>query len=287
MTRHFRTPTRVPAEPLAVAVSSRTGVRTVLAFLILLAALVHPSHAQVAGGSISGTISDPSGAAVTGAQVVVEDKASGTSRQLTTGASGLYTAPNLTPGSYQVTVSAPGFSTLVRTGLTVSVGTESVVNLQLSLGSTAATVEVHESAPAVEAASSSTGAVVEGSPVRQLPLNGRDWTTLASLQPGVAVGRRQQSPGLSITRSNRGLGAQMTINGNRPQQNNYRLDGISVNDYAGGSPASVLGQTIGVDAIQEFSVVTGNAPADYGKSSGAVVNAVTRAGTNQIHGTAD
>src|SRR5258708_8629036 len=78
----------------------------------------------------------------------------------------------------------------------------------------------------------------------------------------------------------------MTINGNRPQQNDYRLDGISVNDYAGGSPASVLGQTIGVDAIQEFSVVTGNAPADYGKSSGAVVNAVTRAGTNEIHGTA-
>ncbi len=263
----------------------RTAIR-VLAVLILLSALVHPSAAQVAGGSISGTISDPSGAAVTGAQVVVEDKASGTSRQLTTGASGLYTAPNLTPGSYQVTVSAPGFSTLVRTGLTVSVGTESVVNLQLSLGNTAATVEVHESAPAVEAASSSTGAVVEGSTVRQLPLNGRDWTTLASLQPGVAVVRTQQNPGLSITRSNRGLGAQMTINGNRPQQNNYRLDGISVNDYAGGSPASVLGQTIGVDAIQEFSVVTGNAPADYGKSSGAVVNAVTRAGTNGIHGTA-
>jgi hypothetical protein len=78
----------------------------------------------------------------------------------------------------------------------------------------------------------------------------------------------------------------MTINGNRPQQNNYRLDGVSVNDYAGGSPGSVLGQTLGVDAIQESSVVTGNAPADYGKSSGAVVNAVTRAGTNGIHGTA-
>jgi hypothetical protein len=91
---------------------------------------------------------------------------------------------------------------------------------------------------------------------------------------------------LSITRSNRGLGSEMTINGNRPQQNNCRLDGVSVNDYAGGSPGSVLGQTLGVDAIQEFSVVTGNASADYGKSSGAVVNAVTRAGTNGIHGTA-
>ena len=263
-----------------------TAASTMLVLAVFLTVLIHPVFAQVAGGSISGTVSDPSGAAVAGAQVIVEDKASGTSRQLVTGASGLYAAPNLTPGSYQVTVSSPGFSTIVRSGLTVSVGTETVVNLQLPLGATAATVEVQEAAPAVEAASSSTGAVVEGSTVRQLPLNGRDWTTLASLQPGVAVVRTQQNPGLSITRSNRGLGAQMTINGNRPQQNNYRLDGVSVNDYAGGSPASVLGQTIGVDAIQEFSVVTGNAPADYGKSSGAVVNAVTRAGTNEIHGTA-
>jgi hypothetical protein len=78
----------------------------------------------------------------------------------------------------------------------------------------------------------------------------------------------------------------MTINGNRPQQNNYRLDGISVNDQYGGSPASSLGQTIGVDAIEEFSVVSGNAPADYGKNAGAVVNAATRTGTNEIRGTA-
>src|SRR5260370_1186431 len=223
-----------------------------IVILLLLTVIVRPSWAQVAGGSISGTVSDPSGAAVAGAQVSVEDQASGTTRQVATGASGLYTAPNLTPGSYRVTVSAPGFSTVVRTGLTVSVGTEIVVNVPLSLGSTSATVEVRESAPAVEAVSSSTGAVVDGSTVRQLPLNGRDWTSLASLQPGVAVVRTQQNPGLSITRSNRGLGAQMTINGNRPQQNNYRLDGISVNDYDGGSPALLLGPTIGVDAIQEF-----------------------------------
>jgi hypothetical protein len=253
-----------------------------LACLVLLRC----ASAQVAGGSISGTVADPAGAAVSGAQVTVEDKTTGTSRQATTNPAGLYSVPNLTPGTYQMKVSAPGFSTVLRTDLAVSVGTDLVVNLQLQLGATTSTIEVHESAPAVDAASSSTGAVVEGSTVRQLPLNGRDWTSLAALEPGVAVVRTQQAPGLSITRSNRGLGAEMTINGNRPQQNNYRLDGISVNDYASGSPASVLGQTIGVDAVQEFSVVTGNASADYGKSSGAVVNAVTRAGTNDIHGTA-
>ena len=221
-----------------------------------------------------------------GCTITIESTETGTARQLTTNSSGLFNAPNLTPGTYKLTVSAPGFSNVLRTNLSVSVGTESVVNIPLQIGNTASTVEVRESAPAVDAASSSTGAVVEGPTVRQLPLNGRDWTSLAALEPGVAVVRTQPSQGLSITRSNRGLGAQMTINGNRPQQNNYRLDGVSVNDYAGGSPASVLGQTLGVDAIQEFSVVTGNAPADYGKSSGAVVNAVTRSGTNSFHGTA-
>jgi hypothetical protein len=103
----------------------------------------------------------------------------------------LSSAPNLTPGIYQVEVSAAGFSTVRRADLIVSAGTEIVVNLQLQLGSTSSTIEVKESAPAVDAASSSTGAVVEGSTVRQLPLNGRDWTSLAALEPGVAVVRTQ------------------------------------------------------------------------------------------------
>src|SRR5207244_4919351 len=79
---------------------------------------------------------------------------------------------------------------------------------------------------------------------------------------------------------------QLTIAGNRPQQNNYRLDGISINDYSGSGPGNVIGSTLGVDAVQEFSVVTGNATADYGKTSGGVVNAVTRSGQNQLHGSA-
>ncbi|MGI8740976.1 MAG: TonB-dependent receptor domain-containing protein [Bryobacteraceae bacterium] len=261
-------------------------MQRILTVLACLAFGFHAAKAQVAGGTISGTVTDPAGAAVPAAHVTIESNDTGNSRQLTTNSSGLYSAPNLTPGSYKLTVSAAGFSNVLRTDLAVSVGTEVVVNVPLQIGNTTSTIEVKESAPAVDAASSSTGAVVEGPTVRQLPLNGRDWTSLAALEPGVAVVRTQPTQGLSITRSNRGLGAQMTINGNRPQQNNYRLDGVSVNDYAGGSPASVLGQTLGVDAIQEFSVVTGNAPADYGKSSGAVVNAVTRAGTNNLHGSA-
>src|SRR5579871_4837049 len=110
--------------------------------------LLRCASAQVAGGSISGTVVDPAGAAVAGAQVTVEDKTTGTSRQITTSRAGLYSAPNLTPGTYQVKVSAPGFSTTLRTDLAVSVGSELLVNLQLQLGATTSTIEVHESAPA-------------------------------------------------------------------------------------------------------------------------------------------
>ena len=249
--------------------------------------LVRSLSAQVAGGAISGTVTDPSEVAVANAQVTIENTSTNETRQTTANQNGLYNAPNLNPGTYEVTVSAPGFAKLLQTNVVVDVGSEVVLNLQLRLGTTQTTVEVTATPPAVDAATSSVSAVVAGNTVRQLPLNGRDWTSLASLEPGVSVVRTENSANqLTVNRTNRGLGTQMTINGNRPQQNNYRLDGVSVNDQYGGSPGSSLGQTIGVDAIQEFSVVTSSAPADYGKNAGAVVNAVTRAATNQAHGSA-
>jgi hypothetical protein len=156
--------------------------------------------------------------------------------------------------------------------------------VQLVLGKSEEKVAVASQAATVDLATSQTGAVLSGEVVQELPLNGRDWTTLAALQPGVSIVRTENAPALSNTRGNRGLGTMMAIDGARPQESSYWLDGVSVNDYAGGGPASVLGISLGVDAIQEFSVVTSNAPADYGKTSGGVINAVTRAGTNQFHG---
>ena len=259
------------------------NARGYVALAVLFACRV---FAQSAGGALSGTVTDPAGGLVAGANVAVENTGTHEARRLTTSASGLYNAPNLSPGAYQITASAPGFSNLVRSNLAVTVGSEIVVDLQLQVGSTTESIEVKGESPVVDVATSSIGAVADGQTVRELPLNGRDWTTLAALEPGVAVVRTQQSPALSVVRSNRGLGSQMTIGGNRPQQNNYRLDGVSVNDYSGGGPGSVLGVSLGVDAIQEFSVVTSNAPADYGKSSGGVINAVTRAGVNEFHGSA-
>ncbi len=121
--------------------------------------------------------------------------------------------------------------------------------------------------------------------VRELPLNGRDWTTLAQLQPGI-TGVDQFPLGLNNQRANRGLGMQLSIGGIRPQGNNYRLDGISTNDYSNGGPGSVLGVLLGVEAVQEFSVVRNSAPASYGRTSGGVLNSITRSGTNELHGSA-
>ncbi|PYQ47088.1 MAG: hypothetical protein DMF78_24630, partial [Acidobacteria bacterium] len=138
----------------------------------------------------------------------------------------------------------------------------------------------------VEQSSSALSGVLDSRQIVELPLNGRDWTALATLQPGVANIRTQPALGINAQRGIRGLGTQLTISGNRPQQNNYRLDGISINDYSNGAPGSVLGLVLGVDAVQEFSVVTSNAPANYGRSSGGIMNAVTRSGSNTLHGSA-
>src|SRR5579872_817820 len=234
-----------------------------------------PLRAQVAGGTLSGTITDPSGAVVPNAEVVITNSATGISRNVTTNADGFYSAANLLPGSYEVSVSATGFNTEVKKGIVINVGAQPVFNLILQIGAVANRVEVTTEAPTVQLTSSDISATVNATTVRELPLNGRSWTDLAALQPGVATIETQPSFSTS-DRGNRGFGQQLTISGARPQQNNYRLDGISLNDYANGAPGSVLGGNLGVDAIQEFSVLTSNYSAEYGKTSGGVVNAVTR-----------
>src|SRR5580700_10711299 len=242
--------------------------------------------AQVTGGTLSGTVSDPSGASIPGAQLIISNVATGLERTLTTNDHGFYTAVNLLAGSYQVTISAKGFDTEIKSGITMYVGGQQTFDVVLRVGTVANRVEVSAEVPAVQLSSSDISAVVDATTVRELPLNGRSWTDLAALQPGVSTIQTQPSFASGSNRGNRGFGQQLTISGARPQQNNYRLDGVSLNDYANGAPGSVLGGNLGVDAIEEFSVITSNYEADYGKTSGGVVNAITRSGTNQIHGSA-
>lgn len=243
------------------------------------------TRAQVTGGTISGTITDTAGRVVSNAHILINNTATGLTREVTTNEEGFYSAPNLLAGTYEATVSAPGFKTGKRE-ITLTVGASVSVDEVLRVGSATETITVQTEVPAVQLSSSDISAVVNSTTVRELPLNGRSWTDLAQLQPGVNAITTQPDFSAGTDRGNRGFGQQLTISGARPQQNNYRLDGVSLNDYANGAPGSVLGGSLGVDAIQEFSVITSNYSAEYGKTSGGVVNAITRSGTNQFHGSA-
>src|SRR5436309_14580560 len=245
-----------------------------------------PDRGQVAGGTLSGTITDPSDKYVPQAQVSIRNVATGITTTVTTNSDGFYIAANLLPGDYQVTISTKGFDTETKSGIRISVGSQQVFDLVLRIGTISHKVEVTTDAPAIQTTSSEISATVNATTVRELPLNGRSWTDLAALQPGVDTIQTQPTFAVGADRGNRGFGQQLTISGARPQQNNYRLDGVSLNDYANGAPGSVLGGNLGVDAIQEFSVLTSNYSAEYGKTSGGVVNAVTRSGTNRFHGSA-
>ena len=241
-----------------------------------------PLRAQVTGATLSGTITDSQGGAVVGAKVSAKNGATGVTTESITNASGAYSIVNLLPADYEVSVTAAGFRTTVSK-VTLTVGAQQAMNLALTVGEVSQTVEVTGAAPVIETTNATLSGNVESAQIVQLPLNGRDWTSLAALQPGVASVRPHEAvdaPGGST----RGLGIQMTVNGARPQQNVYRLNGVIVNDYSNAGPGSVLGANIGVDAIQEFTVLTSNYSAEYGFTSGGVINAITKSGTNQFHG---
>src|SRR5712672_1307954 len=248
--------------------------------------LTATARAQVAGATLSGTVTDPSGAILPQATISVRNVSTDITRTTTTSAAGFYSVPNLLPGTYDVKASAQGFSAHLSTGIILTVGAQQVLDFSLKVGQISQTVEVSTEAPIVELASSSISATVNATTVRELPLNGRSWTDLAALQPGVNSIQTQADFSVGGDRGNRGFGNQITVAGDRPEQNNYRLDGVSINDFNNAAPGSVMGGDMGVDAIQEFSVLTSNVSAEYGRTSGGVINAITKSGTNQFHGDA-
>lgn len=272
-------------------VTSKHSNRILVGLLILgmlgLSLLIsNPARAQVVGATLSGTVTDNSGAAIPNAQVSIKNVATGVTRSVTTDTAGFYQAPNLDSGNYDVNVTASGFKRTVQSGLNLTVGAQQTLNIAMQVGEVSQSVEVTAEAPVVQLTSSSIGSLVNATTVVELPLNGRDWGSLAALSPGVATVQVQMGSSATTPKGNRGYGNQMTIAGTRPQMNNYRLDGVSIVDYSGGTPASVIALTLGVDAIAEFSVTTSNHSAEYGRTSGGVINAITKSGTNQFHGDA-
>src|SRR5438876_4495925 len=225
-------------------------------------------EAQSGGDRIlSGRVTSSSGTSVANARLILKNITTTSVRSITVNSDGSYLVANLVPGTYEITASAQGFAE-AHTTVEISADGKPVVNFVMQAGT------------AVEAGKSSStakGAVTTS--VSELPLNGRSATDVAALEPGVATARTQSSG-----EAQRGFGTQMTIAGGRPRQNDSRLDGISVNDYANGPPGSALGVNLGVDAVEQFSVLTSNYPAQHGRSSGGIISASTRSSTNQFHG---
>jgi outer membrane receptor protein involved in Fe transport len=258
-----------------------------LAVLCLVLHTIAPdlAQAQAVGATLSGQITDSSGSVIVGAMVVIKNLGTQEMRQVTSNSDGLYSAPNLLPGSYDVSVTAKGFGKTVQTGLTLTVGAQQSLNLSLKPGQTTEVVEVRDTPADVQSTTTAISSTVDSKTVRELPLNGRDWTSLATLQPGVVSVPNQATTSFSANKGNRGFGNQLADSGHRPNENSYRLNGISINDYSNAAPGGSTGLNLGVDGVQEFSVITTGYTAEYGRTSGAVINAITRSGTNAFHGT--
>jgi hypothetical protein len=258
-------------------------LRLLVAFVLLSTAML---VGQTFRGTILGTVTDPSGAVVAGATVKVRNVGTGLERTTATSADGSFAVSELPIGTYSVTVTQAGFQTFVVTGVAVDVATERRVDAALKTGEVATRVEVSaETLPLVETTSNDLGGVITAETVENMPVNGRDYTKLIFLNPGVAGSPDQ------ITDSPGSFG-EFSMNGARGRSNNYLLDGTDMNDgyrndpainEAGvfGTPATILP----LDAVAEVNVISNFQP-EYGRSAGAIVNIVTKSGTNALHGTA-
>ena len=251
---------------------------TMTAGLLLLFLSAPPLRAQVDTGTILGTVTDASGAAISGAKVTLTNEGTSAALSTTTAPDGSYKFTPVKIGSYKLTTSFQGFQTITQTNVVVNVGADVVVNFALNPGSVTQTVEVSAAPPVLETQSGSVGQVVDSKSVNDLPLNGRNFTFLAQLAAGVNTPQAD-------TRGNAANGA-FAANGLRPAQNNYLLDGIDNNsdtvDFLNGTNFVVLPP---VDAIQEFKVQTTGFSAQFGRSGAAILNATIKQGTNELHGT--
>jgi hypothetical protein len=257
--------------------------RMISAFVLLAAATL---SAQTFRGTILGTVTDPTGAVIAGAQVRVRNIGTGLERTTVTSGDGSYAVPELPIGSYDVTVTQSGFQTFVAKTVTVDVATERRVDAALKAGEVSTRVEVSgDLLPQVETTSATLGGTLSSETITNIPVNGRDYTKLVYLSPGVAGSPDQIS-------DSAGSFGTFSMNGSRGRANNFLLDGTDMNDgyrndpainEAGvfGDPATILP----IDAVAELRVLS-NGEAEYGRNSGAVVNIVTKSGTNAWHGSA-
>jgi Carboxypeptidase regulatory-like domain/TonB-dependent Receptor Plug Domain len=248
-------------------------------FVVLLSVtLATPVFAQKTTGTIRGIVTDTSGAAIVGATVTITNTATGDVRTVKTNEQGEYVAPEMRAGMYEVRAKQPNFKEAIAKDVELNVASIRVVNPVLQVGRVEEAVEVQANTVQVETSTGTVGNVIDGTQVRELPLNGRSFVQLTQLMPGV-------SPAANFNTKNKGLeaGVDFSVNGNSTTHNLFLVDGVNNNDV--GSNRTILTYP-SIDAIQEFKILRNSYGPEYGQSSGAVVNLVTRGGTNNFHGTA-
>ncbi|MBV9508492.1 MAG: TonB-dependent receptor [Acidobacteriia bacterium] len=249
--------------------------------LCLLAASV-PASAQVTA-SISGKVEDATGSPVHGAMITVKNLETGAMRSVMTDDQGDYHALSLAVGPQEVKAERTGFRSAVRTGIQLAVGQEAVVNLRLEIGEIAQEVTVSADAPLVNTTTSQVSGLVTEQQVKDLPLNGRSFDNLITLNPGTINYSAMKSSQTSTSNGNT-----FSVAGRRTSENLFLLNGIEYtgSSQLGISPGGVSGELLGIDAIREFNVQTNAYSAEYGKRAGAQVSVVTQSGTNVLHGSA-
>jgi outer membrane receptor protein involved in Fe transport len=249
-----------------------------LVYLVAFLVIAAPAaFAQGASGVITGVVADETGAMLPGATVTIRNEDTGATRELITGEGGRFRAPDLSPGPYAVTAALTGFGSVARRGITLTVGREAVVDFVLKVGQLNDVVNVVGEISTVDTRTSSTGGLINEEQIKNLPLNGRSFIELANLTPGVQLttqGGRSTSTG---------FGQKISVNGSRYTQNLFTLDGTMMNDQFN-QAGSASGNMLGVEAVREFQVLTNSFSAEYGRHTGAVINAATKTGTNAFRG---
>lgn len=235
--------------------------------------------AQLSTSTISGTVKDSSGGVISGVAVTVTNTETGFTRSGVTATDGTYKFPALPVGAYEVKAEHPGFQREVQRGLKLAVGQEATINLTLQVGAVEQTVAVTAEAPLVETNSANVSGLVNQTEVQDLPLNARNLLELAVLFPGITVAVQGGE------NSTKGFATKLTISGTRYNANLFQIDGQDINDN-GGSAGSATGIMMGAETIREFDVIINGYSAEYGKHTGGVFNAVTKSGTNNLHGSA-
>jgi Carboxypeptidase regulatory-like domain len=252
-----------------------TWCRIVLCLGIVIMSSV-TAFGQLTTGTIGGTVTDQTGASMPGVTVTLKQTETGVTRTTLTNETGRYDALSLPTGTYEISASLTGFQTAVRTGITLAVGQNGLVNFALQVGQLSESVTVEGQTVDVETTTATVSNLVDEKKVTDLPLNGRDLTQLSFLQPGVI-----KSPAGAGAFS--GLGDKLSVAGSRGNQNIYLLDGVSNSDLSGNAQ-SASGQLAGAETIKEFQIITNNYSAEYRSQAGAIVSAVTKSGTNAFHG---